>query len=133
MNWQSLLLVSSGAALGASSRWGLGLLLNPLFASFSFGTLIANYLGCFIAGVLLAVMWQDPQLSSLSSAFSSQWRLFLITGFLGSFTTFSAFSSEVIANFVQDNWLNGLKILFLHLVGCLIFTGAGVYLYKSLN
>ena len=44
----SLLWISVGAVLGACLRWSLGLLLNPWFSVFSFGTLIANYLGSFI-------------------------------------------------------------------------------------
>ena len=52
----TLLFISSGAALGACLRWGLSVVLNPLFAAFSFGTLIANYLGCFIIGALFCVI-----------------------------------------------------------------------------
>lgn len=81
---QALLFISCGAILGASLRWTIGLLFNPLFSSFAFGTLIANLLGCLIIGVLLGIFWQFPQISS-------EWRLFLITGFLGSLTTFSSF------------------------------------------
>lgn len=71
---QALLFISCGAILGASLRWAIGLLFNPLFSSFAFGTLIANLLGCLIIGVLLGLFWQFPQISS-------EWRLFLITGF----------------------------------------------------
>lgn len=124
--WQSLILISSGAALGASLRWGMGLVLNPLFAAFSFGTLIANYLGCFIIGLVMAMIWQHPQ-------FNGEWRLFMITGFLGSLTTFSSFSAEVMENFIQQKWLIGLGIMSAHLFGCLIFTGIGVLITRWLN
>ena len=73
--WQSATLVGGGAALGAILRWGIGLWLNPLLATLSFGTLIVNWLGCFLIGILTALIWQFPQ-------FPSEWRLFFITGFL---------------------------------------------------
>ena len=123
--WQTLLLISSGAALGACLRWLLGLMLNPLFTFLSFGTLIANYLGCFIIGVLLALFWQYPQLSN-------GWKLFLITGFLGSLTTFSSFSAEVVENLLSEKWLASVGIISLHLVGSLLFTLLGVGLWKWL-
>ena len=87
--FQSIFLISAGAAIGASLRWGLGLWLNSLFSSLAFGTLVANFIGCFLMGILLAAFWTFPQ-------FSPEWRLFLVTGFLGALTTFSSFSGEVI-------------------------------------
>lgn len=117
--WQSLLIISLGASLGASLRWLLGVLFNPLLATLSFGTLIANYLGSFVIGLLIAVCWQYPQ-------FSTSWRLFLITGLLGSLTTFSAFSAEVIENLLQGYFLNATIVVLLHLVGALLFTALGV-------
>ncbi|WP_101775573.1 fluoride efflux transporter CrcB [Pasteurella oralis] len=123
MNLLNLFLISGGAALGAMLRYGLILLLNPFFAFLSFGTLVANYIGCLIMGVMLAILWQFP-------AFSVEWRLFFVTGFLGSLTTFSSFSAEVIEHFVQHKWLEGMAIVSLHLVGCLFFTTLGVVIWR---
>lgn len=120
---QALLFISCGAILGASLRWTIGLLFNPLFSSFTFGTLIANLLGCLIIGVLLGLFWQFPQISA-------EWRLFLITGFLGSLTTFSSFSSEVVELFFNEKWLNGFCVLMMHLFGCLAMTVLGIWVYK---
>lgn len=121
--WQSVGLIAGGAAIGATLRWGLGLWLSPFFSVLSFGTLIANYLGCFIIGILLAIFWQFPTIPA-------EWRLFLVTGFLGSLTTFSSFSAEVVENFLQDKWLFGFGIVALHLLGCLLFTALGVVLWR---
>lgn len=70
-----LFLISCGASLGAISRHGLTLLLNPLFTFLSFGTLIANYIGCLIMGIMLAMFL------TLGLLFSTEYRLFFVTGF----------------------------------------------------
>ena len=124
--FQSIFLVSAGAAIGASLRWGLGLWLNSLFSSLTFGTLVANFIGCFLMGILVAVFWMFPQ-------FSPEWRLFLVTGFLGALTTFSSFSGEVIEFFFKEEWGNGLFVLVSLLVGCLIFTVLGIYFFRLIS
>ena len=124
--FQSIFLVSAGAAIGASLRWGLGLWLNSLFSSLAFGTLVANFIGCFLMGILVAVFWMFPQ-------FSPEWRLFLVTGFLGALTTFSSFSGEVIEFFFKEEWGNGLFVLVSHLIGCLIFTALGIYFFRLIS
>ena len=124
--FQSIFLVSAGAAIGASLRWGLGLWLNSLFSSLAFGTLVANFIGCFLMGILVAVFWMFPQ-------FSPEWRLFLVTGFLGALTTFSSFSGEVVELFFKEEWVNGLFVLVSHLVGCLIFTVLGIYFFRLIS
>ncbi|MCK3658180.1 chromosome condensation protein CrcB [Pasteurellaceae bacterium Pebbles2] len=123
--WQTLLLISSGAALGAISRWGLYQWLNPIFATFSFGTLIANYLGCFLIGICTALFWQTPHISA-------EWKLFLVTGFLGSLTTFSAFSNDVVENLLSDKLPIALSLISLHVFGSLAFTFLGIWLMKSI-
>lgn len=124
--FQSIFLISAGAAIGASLRWGLGLWLNSLFSSLAFGTLVANFIGCFLMGILLAAFWTFPQ-------FSPEWRLFLVTGFLGALTTFSSFSGEVIELFFKEEWVNGLFVLVTHLVGSLIFTVLGIYFFRLIS
>ncbi len=124
--FQSIILVSTGAAIGASLRWGLGLWLNSLFSTVAFGTLVANFIGWFLMGVLVAAFWLFPQ-------FSPEWRLFLVTGFLGALTTFSSFSGEVIELFFKEEWANGLFVLVSHLVGCLIFTVLGIYFFRPIS
>jgi fluoride exporter len=81
--------VSLGAALGALVRWGLGAGLNHLFPALPAGTLLANLVGGYGVGLAVALLGSSP-------ALAPEWRLFVITGFLGGLTTFSTFSAEVV-------------------------------------
>ena len=47
----NVLLISVGAVAGAIVRWLLSLWLNPIFTTFTFGTLIANWVGCLLIGI----------------------------------------------------------------------------------
>lgn len=114
----TFLLISTGAILGGISRWGIGLWLNPFFSSLAFGTLLINWIGCFCIGLAIAI------------PLSEQTKLWLITGFLGSFTTFSAFSAEVSKNILDGKWLLALLIFSLHTLGGFVCTLSAVYLMK---
>lgn len=85
------LLVGLGGFLGAISRYGLngfvyGILREPLFP---YGTLLVNVLGCLAIGFLAG-------LAEARGLFSPEARVFLLIGFLGSFTTFSTFGYETL-------------------------------------
>lgn len=114
----TLLAISAGAALGALSRWGLGLLLNGLFPAIPPGTLVANLVGGYLVGLALPVLTAHPE-------WSTAWRLFLVTGFLGGLTTFSAFSGEVAALLQQGRWALAGGAIGLHVGGSLALTVAG--------
>ena len=88
---QQLLLVGLGGALGAVARWKLsGLVLHHTSDwTFPLGTFIVNVLGCLIAGILAGLVTRLDY-------FSPDTRLFLFTGLLGGFTTFSAFGVETV-------------------------------------
>ncbi|TNG94934.1 fluoride efflux transporter CrcB [Pasteurellaceae bacterium USgator11] len=123
---QTLLLLCGGASLGATARWLLALWLNPLFNQMALGTWLANCLGSLLIGILMGVFLSFPTVSA-------EWRLFLITGFLGSFTTFSSFSAEVIEKLLSDKWLNGFGVVSAHLLGALLCTTLGFYLWRWLH
>lgn len=80
--------VSLGGAVGSSARYGVNLVaLRYLGAGFPWATLIVNVLGCFAMGYITALLREKiPEHDNM--------RLFLTTGLLGGFTTFSAFSSD---------------------------------------
>ncbi|MBK8286494.1 MAG: fluoride efflux transporter CrcB [Ahniella sp.] len=87
--WQGLLPVAAGGALGASLRYGVAMWLPVQTAAgrFPWATLIVNLLGCALAGALYAWLQRAPETREF-------WRLLLMVGVLGGFTTFSAFGLE---------------------------------------
>ena len=115
----SLLAISVGASLGAISRWLLGLGLNALFPLLPPGTLVANLLGGYLIGVAVAVFTAYP-------ALSPEWRLLVITGFLGGLTTFSTFSAEVTNLLQQGRLLWACASISSHVVGSLVMTLLGM-------
>ena len=93
--------VAAGGALGASGRYLLARALGAGGSSalgVPLGTLAANGLGCFAAGLLMSWLGTRTSGSELLAAF-------LMTGVLGGFTTFSAFSFETL-RFVQTGALS---------------------------
>lgn len=86
-----MLLVFCGAGAGGLCRWGIHLGCERwLGRSFPFGTLTVNIVGCLAVGILAAV------LAGGAEPAREHWRLGLIVGFLGGFTTFSAFGRETV-------------------------------------
>lgn len=115
----AVLAVAGGAALGALLRWQLGERLNALLPGLPPGTLAANLLGGYLVGVALALIAALPNLAP-------EWRLFVVTGFLGGLTTFSTFSAEVVGQLQQGRLGWALAAVAAHLGGSLLATAAGI-------
>jgi CrcB protein len=118
--------IGLGAALGAWLRWGLGLWLNPVLPDMPLGTLAANLLGGYMVGFAVAFFMQHPGLSP-------EWRLLIITGFLGGLTTFSTFSAETVTLLVRGQYMWGAGIIAAHLGGSLLMTVLGIQSMKWLQ
>lgn len=92
MQVTGLVLVALGGAVGSVARYAVGAGVARLTtSSFPFGTLTVNALGCFAIGLLVPAF--IPQQPTVASGHLNA-KLFLITGVLGGFTTFSAFGLE---------------------------------------
>ena len=115
----AIVAVGVGAALGALLRWGLALALNHLLVGLPPGTLLANLIGGYGIGVALALFAQAPTLPP-------EWRLFVVTGFLGGLTTFSTFSAEVVTALQHGRTGWALATVAAHVLGSLAMTGAGL-------
>ena len=119
MNGISFVAVGLGAALGAWSRWLLGLMLNPLFVMLPLGTLAANLIGGYLVGVAVGVF-------HLNSGLPPALKLLVITGFLGGLTTFSTFSAEVVERLLAHQLGWALALAGTHLAGSLLMTYLGL-------
>ena len=122
----SFLAVGAGAAIGAWLRWGFGLWLNPALPELPLGTLSANLLGGYLIGLAVAFFMQHPELSP-------EWRLFIITGFLGGLTTFSTFSAETMTLLARGQYAWSMAIIATHLGGSLLMTALGIQTFKWLH
>ena len=125
MNVLALLAVFTGAGCGALLRWSLGLWLNPVFPTLPFGTLAANLIGGLLIGAASAFFAQN-------SAVPPEWRLLVITGFLGGLTTFSTFSAEVVNLIARQEYAWAAGAAAAHLFGSLLLTGLGIVLAQAL-
>lgn len=116
---QSILAISIGASVGAVIRWLLGLSLNSLFPTLPLGTLAANLIGGYLIGLAIAFFSGHP-------ALAPEWRLLIITGFLGGLTTFSTFSAEVTVLLQQGRILWAGLAISAHVAGSLAMTLFGL-------
>lgn len=115
----SILAISLGASVGAITRWLLGTSLNAVFPTIPPGTLAANLVGGYLIGVALAVFANNPGIAP-------EWRLLVITGFLGGMTTFSTFSAEVTTLIQQGRLVWATTAIGVHVVGSLVMTLLGL-------
>jgi len=116
MTLYAFLAVGIGAAFGAWMRWGFGLWFNPALPELPLGTL----------GLAIAFFVQYPTLSP-------EWRLLIITGFLGGLTTFSTFSAETVTLLLRGQYAWGAGIIAAHLGGSLLMTVLGIQTFKWLQ
>lgn len=115
--------VMTGGSIGAASRYLLFLVVQRVTGpSFPSGTLAANLLGSFAIGLL----WSYFEGTRLTN----EWRLFIFTGFLGGFTTFSTFARETTQLFKVGEWRTALIYAGLSNVLGIILVIAGYYVSR---
>jgi len=95
---KNFLAISVAAVLGANLRYVLSrLAARELGPVFPYGTLLINIVGSFIVGLFL--IWTTERV-----LIDPHWRLVVVIGFCGSFTTFSSYAFETMAYFEQGQW-----------------------------
>lgn len=92
-----ILAIGTGSFIGGVLRYLLSQFVQAKFLStFPFGTLAVNIIGCFFIGLVFGI--------SEKINMPQEWRLFLATGLIGGFTTFSSFSNETFG-MIRDGQL----------------------------
>lgn len=115
----SILAICVGASFGAVLRWLLANRLNSLLPTLPLGTLAANLLGGYLIGIAVAFFANHPSLSP-------QWRLLVVTGFLGGLTTFSTFSVEVVTSLMEARMNWAFATVVAHVMGSVAMTLLGI-------
>ena len=122
-----LLLVAVGGAIGAGIRhlFNLGAL-RLVGPNFPWGTMVINIIGSFVMGAFIAT------LSRRYGGASSELRLFVATGILGGFTTFSAFSLDFATLWERGAALTALGYALASVVGAILSLFLGLWLVRTL-
>ena len=104
-----ILLIGLGSFIGGIARYLLSVTVyNKIPSAFPYGTFAVNIIGCFLIGLVFGFHER--------SGLTNEWRLFIVTGLLGGFTTFSAFSFESV-----DLFRNGEPALaLLYITGSIV-------------
>ena len=125
INPSLVLAVAAGGAMGAAARYSVAQLAIRWFGTgFPWGTLFVNIAGSLLMGLI----FESFTFSRISLPSAVQ--LFMMTGILGGFTTFSAFSLEAITMLSQRDYMSALLYVsgsvFLSLIGVIV----GIWLVR---
>jgi CrcB protein len=115
---KNFLYIGFAAALGAWSRWGIGILLNTLHPIYPMGTLTVNLAGAYLMGISMGAF-------ELFSDLSPDLKLIINIGFLGGLTTFSAFTAEIFQLLQKNELVASLTLIALHVVGSVLMAYLG--------
>ncbi len=122
------LLVGAGGAIGAMSRYGIGILFGKLwYSNLPIATLFINILGSLLMGVLIGL------LAHYTPVWQGQARLFLAVGVLGGFTTFSAFSLDVIFLIERGQTVLALSYVLISVILSICALFAGLLLVRGMT
>jgi CrcB protein len=113
----NVIVICVSACVGALLRWGFSTWLNP-GGLLPWGTLVVNLIGGYLVGLAIATFTALPDIDPT-------WRLIVVTGFLGSLTTFSSFSAEVVTMLLDGRPGLALGTIAMHLGGSLLLTWLG--------
>ena len=122
-----LLCIAIGGAAGALSRYGVGQAARRLGVEFPWGTLCVNLVGSFLIGLIFGVQMQ------LSNSDRMQLLTILaVTGFLGAFTTFSAFSLESVLLIRREQFVLVAVNILANCAGGVLLAFAGLWASRYL-
>jgi fluoride exporter len=118
-----ILAIGVGSCIGGISRYLLSQFIqNKFLSAFPYGTLGVNLIGCFLIGIVFGL--------SERGNITMEWRLFLATGVLGGFTTFSAFSNETVGLLRDGEFWYAFSYIICSIFIGLLATFTGISLIK---
>lgn len=118
-----VLAIGAGGFIGGMLRYLLSTFINTqATASFPLGTLAVNIIGCFLIGMVFGIFDKG--------GISQEWKLFLATGILGGFTTFSAFSMDTFSLLKNGFVFNALLYVLASLLLGILATYLAYYIIK---
>ena len=121
-----ILAIMTGGSIGAVSRYIIFMLVQRSEGpEFPTGTLAANLLGCLIIGFLWS-LFEGTRLAH-------EWRLFIFTGFLGGFTTFSTFARETTQLIKVGEWKTALAYVTLSNTLGIVLVFVGYFLARRIE
>lgn len=124
IGFKDILLVFFGGGIGSIARFLCQRGANAIYPhAFPFGTFFVNVTGCFLIGLLLGLMEKG-------SLVKPEWRLLLVTGFCGGYTTFSAFAAENIQLLKDGRVIYFLIYTIASVVLSILATFVGLSLFK---
>lgn len=119
--------VLCGGGIGSVLRFLMGQSIQNFFGrNFPWGILFVNVLGCFLMGILAIIFVEKFALNPV-------WKITLMVGFLGGFTTFSGFTIDVINMFEQGFNLEAIFYVSSSVILCLLATFGGMWIVKIMN
>ncbi|EJD6497577.1 fluoride efflux transporter CrcB [Providencia rettgeri] len=116
--YASLFAIALGSVLGGWLRWFVSLKLNHFYPNIPLGTVIVNLVGGFVIGFAISYF--------ANANISPAYKLFIVTGFCGAFTTFSTFSLEVVVLIQEGKFGFAISTIAIHVIGALVFTLLGM-------
>ena len=120
-----LLAIGAGSFIGGIFRYLLSQFIQAKFLSaFPYGTLVVNIIGCFLIGLVFGLADRGN--------LAQEWRLILATGFIGGFTTFSAFSNETVSMLRDGQLVYAMVYIITSVVFGLTATFTGISIIKLL-
>lgn len=122
----NILIIGIGGFLGAITRYGVALWVGQRWGrSFPLGTFLINISGSFLIGLLMSLFTERFMVNP-------QWRLMLVVGFLGAYTTFSTFEYETGALVNDGEWLLAMLNVLLSVIVGFIALKFGEIIAKSI-
>jgi CrcB protein len=121
---EQYLLVMAGAAVGGLGRYLLATAINARFPQRGwYGTIIVNITGCFLIGIILTILTERQS--------HPNWRLLLVVGLLGGYTTFSSFTWETYALIKDGEFAKGFANVAVSVIAGYLALWCGAFLVRK--